>query len=72
MADLQDELESKIKELWKQVKPSHAAQEIRAKLSTAFDSEKSKDDWLGDHAPDYVWDLVDIAAQWGIEAGKNG
>lgn len=66
-SDLKTELELKVRELWKAVKPSDAAQRIRSKLSSAFDSEKSKSQWLGDHAPDYVWDLVDIAAQWGIE-----
>lgn len=69
MINMQDELELKINELWASVKPSVEAQGIRARLSTAFDSEKSKDGWLGDHAPDYVWGLVDIAAQWGIEHG---
>jgi hypothetical protein len=69
--EIQDELELKISELWRHVKPSYDAQQIRAKLSTAFDSAKSKDGWLGDHAPDYVWSLIDIAAQWGIEHGRK-
>ncbi len=65
--ELQGELQIKINELRKQVKPSKAAQEIRARLSVAFDSEKSKHQWLSDHMHDYVWDLIDIAAQWGID-----
>lgn len=61
-------IEDEVQKLWKKEKPTEAAQQIRARLSNAFDSSKSKDRWLSDYAPDYVWDLVDIAAQWGIEA----
>ena len=69
--NLQPVLEAKINKLWKKVKPSTDAQIIRARLSVSFDSKKAKDSWLSDHAPDYVWDLIDIAAQWGIEHGKQ-
>ena len=69
--ELQIELQLKIKELWKRIKPSAQAQQIRAALSTAFDSQKSKRQWLADHAPDYVWDLVDIAIQQGIDAAAK-
>ena len=65
---MEEELQTEIRRLWKEVKPSALAQQIRARLSVSFDSDKSKDQWLGDHMPDYVWDLIDIAAQWGIDS----
>jgi hypothetical protein len=65
-AVIQEELAKKIGRLWMQVKPSPDAQKIRARLSTAFDGEESKDGWLGDNLPDHVWSLVDIAVQAGI------
>jgi hypothetical protein len=70
MADLQAELQKEISKLKRNVCPGYDAQEIRARLSTSFDSAASKQGWLSDHAPEYVWDLIDIAAQWGLNQGS--
>jgi hypothetical protein len=70
-APMDDGLQALIKPLWKTVKPSHDAQMIKSKLSVAVDDDRFKQ-WALDFAPDYVWDLVDIAAQWGIEFGQKG
>ena len=65
--ELEEELQSQVSKLWLEVKPSKEAQVIRSKLSIAIDSPKAKDGWLADCVvPDYVWDLIDIAAQMGI------
>ena len=67
MEELEEELRFHVSKLWLEVKPSREAQAIRAKLSTSIDSTKAKDQWLADCVvPDYVWDLIDIAAQMGI------
>ena len=55
----EDAIEAALKPIRKAVKPSEQAQRIRAQLSMEFAS---------DNVPDYVWDLVDIAAQRGLEA----
>jgi hypothetical protein len=70
MADLQAELQKEISKLKRNVCPGYDAQEIRARLSTSFDSAASKEGWLSDHAPEYVWDLIDIAAKWGLNQGS--
>lgn len=62
LAPQDDELYALIEPLWKLTKPSYEAQEIRAALSTSVDDPKCKT-WPLDAAPDYVWMLVDIAAQ---------
>jgi hypothetical protein len=64
-----EEFAEKISELWQSVRPSEETQRIRGKLSTAFDGS-SCPQWMSDYMPDYVWSLVDIAAQWGIDHGK--
>ena len=60
-----DELNALVKPLWKAAKPSHEAQSIRGRLS------RDLDDGSYDHIPDYVWDLVDIAAQRGLDAAAK-
>jgi hypothetical protein len=60
-----EELEALIKPIWLKAKPSREAQAIRAALSVEFDDPKFPQ-WASDAIPDYVWDLVDIAAQRGI------
>lgn len=62
----EEELEALIKPVWIKTKPSRAAQEIRSSISTSFDNGKYPQ-WISDYIPDYVWDLVDIAAQRGID-----
>lgn len=64
-----EELAKLIKPLWLAEKPSVQAQFIRAKLSTAVDDGRLAQ-WALDYVPDYVWDLIDIAAQRGINAGR--
>lgn len=65
-----EQLEALIKPLWLEAKPSKEAQLIRSELSVAIDDPRFAQ-WPLDYTPDYVWDLVDIAAQKGIEAGKK-
>lgn len=60
-----EELYELIKPLWQKTNPSRLAQELRAKLSTSIDSPKYPQ-WVLDYVPEYVWSLIDIAAQWGI------
>ncbi len=60
-----DDLAALIKPLWLAAKPSQEAQAIRAELSVAVDDGRFPQ-WALDYVPDYVWDLVDIAAQRGI------
>lgn len=67
--DLQLILSKEMAALKRNVRPGYDAQEIRATLSTSFDSSASKEGWLSDHIPAHVWDLIDIAAQWGINHG---
>ena len=55
------ELTEHIRRLWLETKPSQEAQKIRSEISVAVDDKKYKQ-WLLDYLPDYVWDLVDIAA----------
>lgn len=64
----EEEIHGLIRILWLEVKPSIEAQSIRARISTEFDSPEYQQ-WAADYVPDYVWDLVDIAAQRGIEYG---
>jgi len=54
-------------EKWKEVKPSRQAQEIRARISTMVDDPRFKQ-WVLDYTPDYIWNLIDISAQWGLDA----
>lgn len=61
-----EEIAAMVKTIWLKVKPSVEAQRIRAALSVEFDSPHYKH-WVSDFLPDYVWDLVDIAAQRGID-----
>jgi hypothetical protein len=61
-----EELEKLIKPIWLKVQPSHEAQRIRSSLSVEFDAHQYPD-WVSSYIPDYVWDLVDIAAQRGID-----
>lgn len=53
-----DELYRRIKPLWIAAKPGQEAQMIRAALSMKHAAL--------DDVPDYVWSLVDIAAQMGM------
>jgi hypothetical protein len=64
-----DDLAALIKPLWFKVKPSRQAQKIRAVLSTEFDDSRYEQ-WASSFIPDYVWDLVDIAAQRGLETDR--
>jgi hypothetical protein len=59
-----EELEALIKPLWLAEKPGTEAQDIRARLSNDF-NDPAYNQWVSDFIPDYVWDLVDIAAQRG-------
>lgn len=70
-APTEDELEVLIKPLWLAARPSREAQAIRATLSNAFDDPRLPS-WASDYIPEYVWILVDIAAQRGIELGRRG
>lgn len=58
-----------IRPLWLSTKPTAEAQAIRAELSTAVDDGRWPQ-WALDYVPDYVWDLIDIAAQRGLDARK--
>jgi hypothetical protein len=62
-----EELVALIKPYWIKARPSETAQSIRARLSTEIDDGKYPQ-WALDYVPDYVWDLVDIAAQRGMDA----
>jgi hypothetical protein len=64
------ELQTLIKPLWLGARPTVQAQSIRAELSNAFDDPRCQT-WASDQIPDYVWDLIDIAAQRGIELGAK-
>lgn len=66
---MDDELFELIKPVWLSAKPSVDAQQIRATISTEIDSGKYQERDL-DYIPTYVWDLIDIAAQRGIDYGK--
>lgn len=69
-APTDDDLKGLIKPLWIAEKPSREAQGIRAELSTAVDDGRYPQ-WALDYVPDYVWSLIDIAAQRGINAGRK-
>ena len=66
-----DELGALIRPVWLLTRPSREAQAIRGALSNAFDDPRLPV-WASDYIPDYVWALVDIAAQRGIDLGKKG
>ena len=66
--EIEAELSAQIGALHKSEGITPEAQQIRAALSVSFDSKLS-DTWLGDSLPDCVWDLVDVAAQRGINYG---
>ena len=51
------EIETAVKEKWKEIKPSLEAQKIRAALSFGG---------CEDIMPDYVWDIADIAAEMAL------
>lgn len=61
----EDELEALINPVWLDAKPGVEAQAIRAMLCSSLDK-------IFVDIPDYVWSLVDIAAQRGIELGRRG
>lgn len=63
------DLEALIKPLWKATRPSKQAQRIRGYLTTSVDDARFPE-WALDYVPDYVWDLVDIAAQRGLDEGR--
>lgn len=63
-----EDFEATIKPIWLKTKPGRIAQTIRSSLSVEFDAPQFKQ-WMSDFCPDYVWDLIDIAAQRGIETG---
>jgi hypothetical protein len=65
-----DEYAALIRPLWLKTKPSKEAQAIRGAISTAVDDPRCAQ-WALDYTPDYVWDLIDIAAQRGIELGMK-
>lgn len=64
-----DDLAAAIKPIWLKVKPSHEAQKIRSALSVEFD-DKGLKQWMSDFIPEYVWDLIEIAAERGIAAER--
>lgn len=66
-----EELAALIKPIWLKTTPTREAQAIRSRLGVEFDDPRWKDQWVSDFIPDYVWDLVDIAAQRGIEEGRR-
>ncbi len=70
MTPSDEDLAALIKPLWLATRPSREAQVIRSKLSVAVDDGKYPQ-WALDYVPDYVWDLVDIAAQRGINVSKG-
>ena len=61
------DFDAAISELWKNGKISEEAQMLRAALSVAFDNPAYAQ-WLGDFLPDYVWKLIDVAIQRGLNA----
>jgi hypothetical protein len=61
-----ERLQELVKPIWRKAKPSRLAQSIRSSLSVEFDDPQYAS-WVSDFMPDYVWDLVDIAAQRGID-----
>jgi hypothetical protein len=63
-----EELRALIKPVWLAAKPSREAQGIRAALSCDFDDPRYES-WVSDFIPDYVWDLVDIAAERARQQG---
>jgi hypothetical protein len=68
-APTDEELAALIKPLWLKEKPSGDAQAIRGAISTAVDGSKYLQ-WALEYVPDYVWDLIDIAAQRGIARAR--
>lgn len=62
-----EDLAELIKLVWLAAKPGPVAQGIRATLSNSFDDSRFPQ-WAAGYIPEYVWDLVDIAAQRGIES----
>jgi hypothetical protein len=64
-----DDLATLVRPLWLTTKPSPEAQAIRAGLSIAVDGGRWKA-WPLDYVPEYVWDLIDIAAQRGLDARR--
>ena len=66
----EQDFEKHIKPIWLKTKPSREAQGIRSSLSVEFDDPRFKQ-WMSDFAPEYVWDLVDIAAQRGINLSRR-
>jgi hypothetical protein len=65
-----EELFALAQKVWLEVKPSKEAQRIRSALTTKMDSGKYPERDF-DYVPDYVWLLVDIAAQRGLDYVKN-
>ena len=65
-APTDDELSALIKPVWIAAKPSLEAQRIRSAISCSFDDARFRE-WVSSFVPDYVWDLMDIAAQRGLE-----
>lgn len=61
----EDEIEALIVPVWLEARPGTEAQAIRATLCSSLDK-------IYVDIPDYVWSLVDIAAQRGIELGRRG
>ncbi len=66
-----EEMGMLIKPLWLATHPGEEAQRIRSEISTTVDDPRLPN-WALDYVPDYVWDLVDVAAQRGIEKGRRG
>lgn len=58
------ELHALIKIEWKKIKPSLEAQQIRSGICVSFDGPYPE--WAAHYMPEYVSDLLDIAAQKGI------
>jgi hypothetical protein len=69
-APTDEQFEELLQPLWLAGRPSREAQNIRSKLSTDFDLPGLKQ-WASDFMPDYIWLLVDIAAQRGIDLGRR-
>jgi len=62
MTDEQLTPDELITNLWQALQPSVEAQGIRARMASDLVT-------IEDELPEYVWDLIDIAAQRGIELG---